>query len=370
MGVRHTLRGIYQHHMSRRARLAPLVLGAAFLLSSCTHSALSELLVTRSSKEREIAALREEFAGRISALNAERDGLLKSVSAAKDGQMAGAGNLLFAADLAFKTIFAPTRTDLAINNYVNEAWVALGRPMPTWQQMQEIHQRVKDELDETKTSLEQLRANHARALEQNKALAETTRKYEASLAELEAKRLAAEREFAAKLDLKQTELAGVLAKLVAEEKSRADDRAALQAVKTKFSLVLGILALAAVAGTVYLPVYRRESAVFAGICAAASLGIWWIEPWMIGAAFGAILLVGLIVMALQHYRQEKLADSLVLSNQRIKELHPELWKTTVAPIVKDQLGTYRTTETSKTFVTPNRTMEKMIDEKLRDYERL
>lgn len=353
------------------------VLAALLASTACTTNPASALFVTRSAKEREIAGLRAEFATQMDTLRSDHDRLVKSVTTAKDAQIAGAGNGLFAADAAFRTLLHPTRTDLIVNNYVNEAWTALGRPIPTYEQMEVIHKRLRDELDETKTSLEQLRVNHAAAVAQNQALAETTKKFESELRAVEEKRLRAEREFAGKLDAKQTELAGVLAKLADSEKERANERAALQALKTKFSIVLGIVALAAGACAIYLPVYRKESGAFAALCAAASIGIWWVQPWMIGAGVGAVLLVIFVVMAIKHWRQERLADGLVLANQRIKEKDPELWRTTLAPVVRDHLGKYREVEGEgisgakpRTVVVPDSTMEALVDEKLKEYERI
>lgn len=334
-------------------------------LTSCANP-IKGLLVTRATQDKQMAALRGEYEGKLAANRTQTETATKAVIAAKDAQMVGAGGSLYAADMAFRSILAPTRTDLVINNRVNEAWTALGRPMPSAEDMLKEQRRLAEELDSTKTSLAQLQSNHAAAMAQNQALADATKKHAAELAAAEAARLAVVSEFSGKLDVKQREVIETQGRLIALEKERADDRAALQALKTKMSVVLGLVALAAIAGAVYLPVFRQQCGVFGAVCGLCSIGIWYLQPWhvAVGAGVGILGVIGWMV--LKHSKEEKLSDSLVLAMNRVKEQSAETWAK-VSPVIADQLGKYVKRD-GKTVVRPDPAMEHLIDSKLAEYQ--
>lgn len=355
----------------RRLLLSLAAVAALFLSVSCgSYNPIPKLTGAKQATEQKIEALKADHAKEMEGLRAQERAKTEQLLADKDAQMHRAGTGLYSADLAFKTILAPTRTDLVVNNYVNEAWTALGRPMPTYAEMQEANQRLKDELDEAKTSIAQLQQNHAAAMAQNQALVDATLQHQRELSAVRTEMGAKEAAFNSQLQVLQVELKTVTDKLIATEQARADDRAALQALKTKASTALGILGLVAVAAAIYLPVFRTQCAGFGALCLLGAGAIWIIEPWMVGVAVAACVLGLIGWMALKHRREERVADALILANQDLKERDPQLWEKHLKPAVTDRLARYRKGADGKFVTERDPSLERHIDAKLAEFDAL
>lgn len=344
-----------------------LLASLTFLVVGCSNNLIGGLLVTKSQKEKELGALRVEFATQLEKIKTDANTAAKQVIDGKNEQIVGASVSLYAADATFDSILTPTRTDIMTNNFVNEAWTALGRPMPTYEAMQATNERIKKELDETKTTLADLKKNHEAALAQSRQLAEATQKYEANLAAAEAKIASMEKEFLAKIDAKQQEVITLNDRLIAAEKARADDREAIQKAKMKFSMIAGALALLAVAGAIYSPVFKMEMGVFGIVCGLIAAGIWYVQPWHIGVV-AAVILVGICAWAAFKFRkEEKLSDALVLGTQEIKERYKEDWDNKFKPIISERMKKYVKRD-GKIEIREDKALESYVDEKLASWE--
>jgi hypothetical protein len=351
-----------------RYAVLPLIGAALALLAGGCANPMGGLLVTKAAKEKEIAAVRAEYAAKLTANQQEAERAAASVIKAKDAQMVGAGGSLFAADAAFQTILTPTRTDLVVNNYVNEAWTALGRPTPDYATMKAAQKRLREELDEKVTTLAQLQQNHAAALTEKQVLADATKRHEAALAAAAVERVKIEREAAAKLDAKQQELIAVQGRVIAAEKARSDDAVARQRQLAKLSWGAGILAALCLAGAIWSPISKRELAIAAAVFAGAAVAIPFVEGWMVMAGVG-VALAGVVTWALVKARKdEKLADSLTLGLQRVKDHAGETWQQ-VAPFIEDSLKRYVKRD-GKIVAQKDRALEAHIDAKLAEYEAL
>jgi hypothetical protein len=354
----------------RIPRFAVILLVVMMAVTGCQtiKRQIAGLVVDKGEREKEIAALKSEYEGKIEKKAVEVSSAKDKVIAGKDTQIAAASSGLFGADQTFKTITSPVRTDLIINNFVNESWVALGRQAPDYQTLTKINERVKLELDESRTSLSQLQINHQKVVSENQKLADQTRAFETALKRAEAEKSELAAKFSKDLVTKQGELLGVQNKLIALEAERANDRAAIQAIKTKFSMILGGLALLSLAGAVYSPLGKMELAVFAGLTGLAAVGIWWIQPFHVAIAAGVIV-VGLVTWALIKYRkEEKIADAMVLTLQDLKTGSADVWENTVKPVVQERLKKYKTGANGKITTVVDPALEKEIDKKLAAYE--
>ncbi len=342
---------------------------SALLLASCSNP-ISGLLVTKGAKEKEVAAVRADYAAKMATLRQETETATKQLLEAKDAQIAGAATAFYGQDVVFRSIHSPTRTDLLTHNLSKEGWQALGRAQPSYEAMQKMNERLQRELDASKTSLADLEQSHAKAMTENQALAAATKAFEAKIAAIEAKSVALEREFTAKLDKATGELVAAQNQLIAAEKARSDDAAALQELKTKFSVILGIAALAGIAAAIYLPIFRQECGIFGAVCGLAAYGIWLIQPWHVGAVV-AVAVVGIAGwMAMKHQRKERGFDALVLANQDVKETNPDVWKSTLGPAVADRLSRYHKTKSGKLVAERDPSLERHIDETLAAYDAL
>lgn len=357
-------------------RVLYLAFAAATLLTlvSCASwvNPVARLMTTQGAKEREIAALRVEYEGKVVAAKTQAEIAAKTVIADKDAQMVAAATALFGNQLVFQSIVTPTRTDLIQRNLSVEAWTALGNVTPTAEGMRQMAERIAKELDSTRTSLADLQANHAAVLAENQVLADAAKRHAVELAAAEMKVVALEKERDTKVAAKQAELIEVQGKLIAAEKARSDDReanrAALQALKTKASVALGILALAGIAGAIYLPVWREKSILLGVVCAGCAIGLWFIEPWHVAAAAGSAILALFVWMAVKYRKEEKLGDGLVLAMQRVRDQSADLWKTKIAPVIQDQLGRFVKKSDGTVVVERDPTMDALIDKKLMEFE--
>jgi hypothetical protein len=354
--------------MTRFARRIALSAVLALSLAGCNtiKTQLNSLTGAQAAKEREIAALRVEYDGKIAAKAAEVSMAKDGVIAAKDGQMRAAANGLFGADSVFKSIVTPTRTDLITNNFVNESWAALGNQLPDQPTLLKINERIKTELDATKTSLADLQRSHAAAVAENVKLVDATKVWQDKVAAAEKARADLETSYRTQLDSKQQSVIALQQNIVALEKARADDAAAIQAMKTKASMILGGLSLLCVVGVIYSPVGKTGLIVLGTIAAGAAVLIWVIKVWMVLAAAGAAA-AGLVVYALvAHRKEEKLADSLVLGLEDVKNGSSDLW-TKVAPIIDERLKKY-VSKNGEIKTAEDPAMKALIDQKLVEYD--
>lgn len=317
-------------------------------------------------KEAEIKELRSEYeqkiASKVIEISASKDGIISS----KDSQIKAASNGLYGANATFATLIEPTRTDLVTNNFVNESWAALGNQLPDQPTLLKINERIKTELDETKTSLSDLQRSHAAAVAENVKLVDATKVWQDKLAAAEKARADLETGYRTQLDAKQRSIIDLQQNIVALEKARADDAAAIQAMKTKASMILGGLSLLCVVGVIYSPVGKTGLIVLGTIAAGAAVLIWVIKVWMVLVAAG-VAATGLVVYSLVvHRKEEKLADSLVLGLQDVKTGSSDLWAK-VSPLIDERLKKYvKKNGEIKTAEDP--TLKALIDKKLAEYD--
>lgn len=347
-----------------------IVLAAIIFLSltgcESINSQINKLTGAQKQKEKEIAALRSEYDGKIVAKTAEISANKDGVIASKDGQIKAAVNGLFGADAVFQSIVAPTRTDLIIHNFTTESWAALGNQLPDQPTLLKINERIKIELDATKTSLADLKKTHDGVVAENVKLVDATKIWQDKLTAAEKSRADLESGYRTNLDAKQQNIIALQQNLVALEKARADDAAAIQAMKTKASMILGGLSLLCVVGVIYSPVGKTGLVVLGSISAGAAVLIWVVKVWMVLAAAGVAVAALVIYALIAHRKEEKLADALVLSFQDIKNESSEVWAKT-SPIIDERLKRY-VKKNGQIQAVEDPAAKALIDKKLADYD--
>lgn len=349
---------------------------AVFILPSCVTEA--DLVATKMGKEKEIAALKESFAGKLEAVSLEISKTKDGVIAAKDDQIQAAADSFYGQSVLFKSVITPTRIDLINRNLMEEGWKALGNKMPSYAKMMEINERIAKELDETKTTLDDLRKNHDRIMAENQKLVDNTDALQKQLEQKEIERTALKESHAKELDKLNNQLNAANDKIIAYEKDKANDREALIKMKTKFSSVAAIVALAFTIGAVYVPTGRLKFAILAGLCALAGVAVWYIEPWHIAVIFGTLIVGVSLAFVIQHRLDIKkreaqitqlqtLNDSLILALQNYKETYKENWPI-VAGLVEEQLKKY-VEKDGQITTEENKELKLLIDKRLAEYDR-
>lgn len=293
---------------------------------------------------------------------------LEQTIVSQDKQLQIGANKLYGANEAFKYYQTPTRLDLIINNRVTEAQAAIGK-VPTYEAIQEENTRLKNELDEKKTTLEQLRDANTKAKAEAAKAAEETVSAKKDLDKAKAEWLALEQKFIGDSKTLQEKYKEVNEKLQAALKKQADHEAAVERMKTKMMIWCGIGAVVALAGAIYSPVGKRGLAIIAGILGGAAAAIPFIEPWMIATAI-FVVLAGVLVVFLNRYRvAEKTTDNLVNHiedvKQKLQTVNPELLTT-----IKQSLKEWNTNYTKDGKTVSDQSVDSFIKERLKQYGRL
>ena len=322
----------------------------------------------KSTTEKKIQELKQEYQQKAEEqailISTQKDEIINS----QTDQMVAAAGSLYGANLAFSQKIEPTRIDLVINNRVLEASAALGVE-PTAKAIKEENERLRVELDETLTSLNQLQKNHELKLEENDKLVEATKQFEVELLRLEKEKAEQKQEFLDKLEKSQQELNALNDKIISMEKARADDAAFIQAMKLKFSLILGGLSLAALAAAIWSPLHKSKFAILSGAMGIFALGIWYVQGWHIAIAV-SLTIVGIVLSILKHSKTiDKTNDALINHIQDVKESDPEKFKLEYKASLEDWTSKY-TKVKGKTEKIPDKEVVEYIDQKLVENKRV
>ncbi len=322
-------------------------------------AALKAGYVQKSRLDTELTALKIEM---VKKMDEKTDEISKAKDAVIMGERAKerkAANGLYGANTTHQTILNPTRTDLIINNFVTESWAALDNLMPDYQTMLDINARLKRELDEKQTSLEQLKQTHDQVLSENKALVDQTKVQQQKLDQLKLDVQNLKAEYSDKIAAKQDQIKDATDKIVALERARADDAKAVQAMKEKITMILGGFALAALAGAIWSPVFKGKFGALAAVLGFAAVGVWYITGTMVWAIFGVALCLIIGWAVYEHSLERKAASATYAGLEDVKKTNPGLWAQ-IAPVMAEWQSKYVVKDGAVTTV-PDASISKHID---------
>ena len=358
------------NHPFRKALWVVLITSFLFLNTSCVTDGtkLKEDYIKKSEAQQQIEVLKKKHAEELKKATADISNTKDVIISGQDEQLQAVANSLYGANLAFSfyTPPEPSRVDLIVNNRVNEAAAATGKKA-TAEAMERENERLKKELDEKITTLEDLRKKHEEVVKTNTELANQTESDKKELTRLQKEMSDMALRHSAELSDKQTEVIFLQDEINKLEKDRADDREARQKLervaKMKAMAVCGILALLCVAGAIWMPAFKSKfvtgAAAFGG-CAAV---IMYVQPWMVAAGVGVVVLGIVIKMAVEHHVLDKTATNAI---HYIADNKPS--DTTV---LKNYMGKYsRSARTEKPTVVPDPDVERIIQKKLMDSQKL
>lgn len=284
--------------------------------------------------EQQITSLKETHQAEIAAKTVEverrYDGLLAQVK--KNFQESS--NFIYGASLASDLKENKTRLDTILDYRIKTA-LSFGMP-PTPEAMQLQLSTLREELDETKVSAAEL-AKRYNEKQEEAAKAQrdlVTKDNQLNAAKEERERLNDDYQVA--LLALGEELSKAQNSVISLEQERANNAESIRAAKMKMSMVLGALALASLAGAVWSPVWKDKFGLFAGLLGLCSLGIWYIQAWMLGVGAGVIVLGIIAWIARQYYHTDKDATNTYRAIQRVKDSNPDEY----VKVLKPQLSEY------------------------------
>ena len=318
--------------------------------------------------EKQIDQLEEKHKQEIDSKVKDVHSKLEKTIQSQDNQLQEGANKLYGANEAFKYYSIPSRLDLIINNRVTEAQAAIGKA-PTYEAIKIENQRLKDELDEKKTTIEQLREKHNAVVAENAKLSEATFNAKKEVEIAKAEWLKTEQKYISDATLLDSKLKDANNKIEAALTEKANNKEAIERMKTKLMIGCGIIAVVALAAAIYSPVGKRGLAIIAGVLGGATAAIPFIEPWMIVTAIFVVLAAVLIAFLNKYHVAEKTTDNLVNHiedvKQKLKITNPELLTD-----VKQSLKDWNTHYTKDGKTAHDNGVDDFIKERLKKYGRL
>jgi hypothetical protein len=345
-------------------RPALLILFTALFLTGCVSSLDRLGYIPKGNLEKEISALRANNVEAIKVKEAELKTALGEVIAGKDAQISRASDSLYGATLVRPYFKEETRPLLIIYARIEEAKAALGVG-PTLKGMQEEQARLLKELDETLTTLDQLRATSEQKIKENEQLVSTTQAFERKVAQLEEEKIKIERAGLEKLIVKQDELNAANNVIIAKEKENAESRKYIEANKLRISIASGLIAVACVAGAFFSPIFKDKLALGAGLFGAISVSVIFLEPWHVGLFFSITFIGGAAWFLRKHFISNKTNENLINAIESIKDKGGDLYEKHIKP----ELAEWNTKYLKSGEKIEDKAVIKHVDEILRDYER-
>lgn len=359
----------------RKALWLVLIASFLFLNSSCvtTDTTLKKDYVKKSEVQQQIDDLKKKHEAEIIEAKFHVSNQKDTIISGQDNQLQMVADSLYGANLAFTfyTPPEPSRVDLIVNNRVTEAAAATGKKA-TAAAMERENERLKKELDEKITSLEDLKKKHEEIVKENTALSDQTAADKKELDRLQKELSDMALRHSTELADKQAKLIIVQDEINKLEQDRANDREARQKLeheaKMKAIAVCGVLALLCVAGAIWMPAFKSKfvtgAATFGG-CAAVIL---YVQPWMVAAGVGVVILGIIVKMTLEHHAVDKTATNLVHFVEDQKINNPTSFDK--AALINYN-GKYASDpKTGKTTVVTDPAVEQVIEQKLKESQRI
>ena len=348
-----------------------LMLCGMAMLSSCNGitAYLTREYVKKNTVENQIKMLESKHKEDVDAKVKDVQVKLEKTITAQDNQLQEGANKLYGANEAFKFYQVATRLDLIINNRVTEAQAAIGKA-PTYEAIKAENQRLKDELDERKTTLETLRDKHNQVVAENTKLNDASVQAKKEVEVAKAEWLKTEQKYISDAGLLNRKLKEANDKIEAALTEKADNKEAVERMKTKLMLACGIIAVITMAGAIYSPVGKRGLIIISAVLGISAASIPLIEPWMVWMFVLSVCATFAVVVGVFLYRYnkaEKTADNLINHIQDVKE------KIVLDPAIKEALKNNLSqwnTEYVKSGSINDKGVEQFIEERLKEYGRL
>jgi hypothetical protein len=239
-------------------------------------------------------------------------------------------------------------------------------PTPSRKALEEMNITLKEELDESKTSIKDLETKYNQKVKEAKEAVELQLQKEADV-------IAKENELQELKDNHAIEI-GVLKDEAVKKANKATQDAiaateakhneAIEKNKRIIMATCGVLALAGLACAIWVPVFKKEAGQFAAITGGVALLVPFLQPVHLNIIYALGLIYVLYLMIRKHMLADRTNTNLINAVQDIKETKPEVYKE-VQPIIAERNTKYvKGNEKKEDAAVVNH-----IDAVLRDYER-
>ena len=347
-----------------------MILGClSMMLSGCStlDAVLYKNYIAKSKAQEQLDQLDQKHQKEVAEkVNAIQTGLEKTIQA-QDNQLQKGANKLYGASEAYKFYSTPGRLDRIIYNRVIEAQGAIGKA-PTYEAVKEENQRLKDELDEKKTSMEDLMKKHEQVMADNVRLVDETNRAKKEVQTAKDDLLKTEQKYISEAKTLNDTIQKSDVKIQAALTEKSNNQEAIERMKTKLMIGCGLMAALCVLGTIYSPIGKSSLAIGAATFGGAAAAIPYIQGWMILTG-GLVICAAITIMFLyNHHIAEKTNENLINHIQDIKE-HPGI-PDNVKDIIKNSLSSWNGKYIGDKIIQADNSVENYIKDKLKKYGRL
>jgi len=354
-----------------------LFIATVTMTQSCkifTENELAKNYITLTQHKTELGALEIKHETNIKIKEADIAQKKDEVISAKQAQLQEVANKLYGEAITFNSIPETKKKSpeflrqvFIMHNRATEANSAVGLP-PTTKAIKEEADRLKVELDETLTSLDDLQHKHDTVVAENIKLVDAASIKEAELTKAKDALVTLEKANAIELKTRAKKIIDLQDVINANEKTRSDNKAWEQEQKHNMMMVTGGLSLVAIIAAIYIPLFRKQC-VLAGIALGfVTFAILYLQPiHILLSGSSLLLLIGLWVI-LDHRHKEKeeefkqsVAQDTYRAIEEIKRKSPEVYEKTIKPVLEEWHTVY---DKESGFVIPNGRAQEHIDEVL------
>jgi hypothetical protein len=213
-------------------------------------------------------------------------------------------------------------------------------PPPSREALIEQMKTLKEELDETRVSNDELNNRYNKAREDAAIAVQIQEKKTVEAQNAVQKLTETELEWEKRVNAVQSELIDVQKLIQANsDEKKAQDEWRRKQIRWIMG-VTGVLSLVALAGTIFIPVMKKELGTLAGILGATTILLPFVTPLYAAIALGTVFAGVLGIVSYKFLLSDKANKAVIRAVQEHKEEDPEGFKTTLAPKLENWTGKY------------------------------
>lgn len=272
-----------------------------------------------------------------------------------------AANYVFGASYGLELM--PNRDRLWNITYNRVQVAASYAPAPTKEALIEQVKTLKEELDTTKVSNEELAAKYNQKIEEANEATKLQEELKLKVQEKENELIQKEREFNDLILSKQNELNELNDKLLAAEQENSENKEYIEANKRWLMAGAAIIGTICLLGAIFSPIFKKECGIGAAAFGAIAISIPFVQPIHILIAFIVLFLTGIIWFLRKSGTIDRTNSNLINAIHEVRENEPEVYKVSIKERLRDWNSKYKKVK-GKIVKVKDDSVDNLIEEKL------
>ncbi len=246
----------------------------------------------------QIAAVQSQEDAKLATLQGTIETQKKAIRDVDHQQSQEAANHTFLAQVTYQLDPAPDEFASTMNGEVQAAATTLVAPDAAT--VNGGIAKIKKLLADKQTLIANLNVEVATAKAKADQLATAKTSAESKITSIKGEEAQLKQDDAQKIATIQTAKDEATKTALTKDAALLDNKAEINALKTKLTIGAAIIAALLIAAAVFSPVFKQELVELAFVFGGAAVGIPYVEAWMVGAGAAVALLTVLCIMAFKH----------------------------------------------------------------------